>query len=83
MTDPLGKKDDEKVHMGCLAPGTYPQSIDLVLGGGVDDLIVSNTRGVFVGCAHTLDFSQKFVRDHHFLCHGNLVDSTQPRHYLN
>jgi hypothetical protein len=39
MSDPLGKKDDEKVHMGCLAPGTYPQSSDVVFGGGVDDFL--------------------------------------------
>jgi hypothetical protein len=34
MGDPLGKKDDEKIHMGRLAPGTYPQSSNLVLGVG-------------------------------------------------
>jgi hypothetical protein len=42
MSDPLGKKDDEKIHMGCSAPGTYPQSSDLVLRGGVDDFLVPN-----------------------------------------
>jgi hypothetical protein len=67
MSDPLGKKDDEKIHMGCLAPGTYLHSSDLVLGGGVDDFLVPNIRGVFVGCTHILEFSQKFIHDHNFL----------------
>jgi hypothetical protein len=42
MSNPLGKKDNEKIHMGCLAPGTYLHSSDLVLAGGVNNFLVPN-----------------------------------------
>jgi hypothetical protein len=66
MSNALGEKDDEKIHVEYLAPGTYLQSSNLVLRRGVDDFLVPNIR-VFIECAHILEVSQKFGHGHNFL----------------
>jgi hypothetical protein len=70
MSAPPGKKDDEKVHMGCLAPGTYPHSTDPVFGEQGRRFPQYRTYEVSSLAAHSLELTQKSLSS------GDLVEST-------